>query len=89
MNNLFEKLQAKARAGRKPAADAAPKPTPLPEIPETPAAQVDARRAAEMTAEAAGDAARCFVGCKVAGVLRLVGVVGNEGPGGDPALGQR
>lgn len=50
MNNLFEKLQAKARAGRKP--------TPVPETPETPAAQVDARRAAEMAAETAGAAAR-------------------------------
>ena len=63
MNNLFEKLQAKARAGRKPVAapDPAPGPAALPATPETletPAAQVDARRAAEMTAEAAGDAAR-------------------------------
>lgn len=58
MNNLFEKLQAKARAGRKPVAGAESNPTPLPETPDIPAAQVDARRAAEMTAEAAGDAAR-------------------------------
>jgi hypothetical protein len=50
MNNLFEKLQAKARAGRKPVEPSA--------LPVNPMEKVDAKRDAEMKAEAAGEAAR-------------------------------
>ena len=50
MNNLFEKLQAKARAGRKPVEPSA--------LSVNPMEKVDAKRDAEMKAEAAGDALR-------------------------------
>lgn len=50
MNNIFEKLQAKARAKNAPVAPSA--------LPVDPNEQVDAKRRAEMQAEAAGDAAR-------------------------------
>lgn len=50
MNNLFEKLQAKARSGRKPVEPSA--------LPVNPTETVDSKRNAEMKAEAAGDAQR-------------------------------